>query len=103
LPEEVYFQVTVSFSSLRTTSFRVENNITNSSINSSISSRFFNEQEGNVFLFFLMEQEGHTPTEILLKPKEDSTKKLSYRKKQTVQRTGAMILIQVPSSSWSYG
>jgi hypothetical protein len=24
---------------------------------------------------FLMEQEGHTPTEILLKSKEDSTKK----------------------------
>jgi hypothetical protein len=33
---------------------------------------------------FLMEQEGHTPTEILLKSKEDSTKKTKLQqKKQT--------------------
>jgi hypothetical protein len=37
----------------------------------------------SVIYDFFMLQEGHHPTEILLKPKEDSTNKLSYRKKQT--------------------
>jgi hypothetical protein len=49
---------------------------------------------------FLMEQEGHTPTEILLKSKEDSTKKLSYSKKNRLTKSSenrAMILIQVPN------